>query len=56
MNKPTIARRGEALMFLWEAQEIGIALDLLHERSDGIHGEITVQREQGPLPARLRCG
>jgi hypothetical protein len=48
VRKPTIDRRGEALLFLWEEQGVGIALDLLHERSDGIHGEITVQRENGP--------
>jgi hypothetical protein len=43
-----IERRGEAVFFLWQDSGVGIALDLLHERSDGIHGEITVQRETGP--------
>ncbi len=46
MKTPTIEKRGDSLCFVWGS--VGIALDYLHERSDGIHGEITVQHEVAP--------
>lgn len=48
MKTPTIEKRGQSIVFTWPESEVGIALDLLYERNDGIHGEITVQREFGP--------
>lgn len=46
MRTPTIEKRGESICFLWGGLQM--SLDYLHERSDGIHGEITVQHETAP--------